>query len=61
VVSRREDDEKLEAEKRKERMSALETRIGRTPAGERFLDRIYEISRPRPLHEEPEEQGERDE
>lgn len=61
MVNRREDDEKLEAEKRRERMQAMEDRIGKTAAGERFLSRIYEISRPRPLHEEPEDQGEQDE
>lgn len=48
----------FEAEKRRERMTALESRICKTPAGERFLDRIYEISRVEPLHSEPEDEGE---
>jgi hypothetical protein len=49
------DDEKLDAEKRAARMTELANRIGRTESGSRFLDRIYEISKPRPLHEEREQ------
>jgi hypothetical protein len=44
-----------EAQQRKERMEATEARIARTPAGERFLDRMYEISKPHPLREEDKE------
>jgi hypothetical protein len=52
----RDDDAKFEAEKRAERMRLLEDRIGLTPSGERFLDRIYEIGKPSPLHPEPEDE-----
>lgn len=58
---KREEAEKFEAEKRKERMTILAARIGQTASGERFLDRVYEIGRPKPLHSEPEDSGEQDE
>lgn len=49
-------DLRLEAEERKKRMEDLEARIGMTESGSRFIDRIYEIGRPRPLHSD--DQGE---
>jgi hypothetical protein len=46
-----------EAQQRKERMEATEVRIARTPAGERFLDRMYEIRKPRPLRGEEDKES----
>lgn len=44
--------EDYEALKRKIRMEEAEIRIAHSPGGERFLDRIHEIGRPRPLKDE---------
>lgn len=55
MVKKDAEDLKYEAQLRKERMDALEVRIARTAAGERFLDRLYEIRKIKPLHSEPEE------
>lgn len=55
---------KTEEEKYAERavrMNETAIRIDRTPGGQRFLDRIAEINKVRPLHEEPVDQGEQDE
>lgn len=52
------DDEKLDFQKRKDRMFDLANRISATDSGVRFLNRINEISKPKPLHEEPEQEGE---
>lgn len=55
MVKPNEADIKFEAEARQKRMEEIATRIGRTDGGERFLMRIYEIGKPKPLREEPEE------
>lgn len=47
-----------EFREREQRMNDTAIRIGKTPSGERFLDRMYEIGKPKPLHQEPEEEGE---
>ena len=46
-----------EAEQRRLRMEQMEVRIARTPGGERFLDRMYEIKRPRPLRGEDDKES----
>lgn len=50
--------EEYENQLRKARMDAAEVRIARTPSGERFLDRMYEIAKPRPLHSEDTKESE---
>jgi len=47
------DDEKFEAEKRRDRMAELELRIAQTTSGQRFLNRIHEIGKVRPLRDDP--------
>lgn len=42
-------------DQRRVKLEALETRISRTPAGERFLHRVYEIGKPKPLRSESKE------
>jgi len=56
-VVKKDEADQYEAQLRKERMDATEVRLARTPSGERFLDRLYEIKKIRPLHQEP-KQGE---
>lgn len=51
----RDDDLKFEAEARQKRMEEIATRIGQTESGDRFLSRIYEIGKPKPLRSDPEE------
>lgn len=52
------DDEKLEFQKRTIHMNEVAERIAATDSGLRFLDRVNKIGKPRPLHEEPEQEGE---
>jgi hypothetical protein len=48
-------DEVKDFSERNARRAELEERILRTASGNRFLDRVREIGRPRPLREEPPE------
>jgi hypothetical protein len=57
MVKARDDDLKFEAEARKHRMAEIELRLYQTESGQRFLRRVDEIGRPRPLHPEDEEEG----
>jgi hypothetical protein len=47
----------LDFAERNEKIRAIEDRIAQTDSGLRFLDRIREIGRPRPLRDD-QEQGE---